>query len=62
MKTMKQASTIDFTTNVTTGEAFVYIGRFAAVIFKNMTRPLTVGRGRSSCPSSSLLSSHALCL
>jgi len=33
---MKQTSTIDFTTNVTTSEAFVYIGRFAAVIFKNM--------------------------
>lgn len=35
---MKQTTSIDFAPNVTTGEAFMYIGRYTAVIFKNLFR------------------------
>lgn len=35
---MKQTTTIDFTANVTTWEAFAYIGRFSAVIIRNLLR------------------------
>lgn len=37
---MKQTTTIDFTQNVTTSEAFRYIGRFTAVIIRNVCRAI----------------------
>ena len=37
---MKQTTTIDFTQNVTTSEAFKYIGRFTAVIVRNIIRAI----------------------
>ena len=38
--TMKQTTTIDFTQNVTTSEAFKYIGRLTAVIVRNIIRAI----------------------
>lgn len=37
---MKQTTTIDFTQNVTTTEAFKYIGRFTAVIVRNVSKAI----------------------
>lgn len=38
--TMKQTTAIDFTQNVTTTEAFMYIGRFTLVIVRNLSKAI----------------------